>query len=86
MFPGTAALTERDRWVTAVIGAKAEARITLTYPTLESSRHTAFLVAGKGKRAIFDRLRRGDDSLPAAHLRPTGTLCIFGDVAAVAIG
>lgn len=86
LFPGTAALTERDRWVTAVIGAKAEARITLTYPTLESSRHTAFLVAGKGKRAIFDRLRRGDDSLPAAHLRPTGTLCIFGDVAAVAIG
>lgn len=85
LFPGTAALTERNRWVTAVLGAKAEARITLTYPTLESSRHTAFLVAGKGKRAIVDQLRRGDDSLPAAHLHPTGTLCIFGDTAAVTV-
>ncbi|MDQ6711184.1 MAG: 6-phosphogluconolactonase [Candidatus Dormibacteraeota bacterium] len=85
LFPGTAALTERNRWVTAVLGAKAEARITLTYPTLESSRHTAFLVAGKAKRAIVDRLLRGDDSLPAAHLRPTGTLCIFGDTAAVTV-
>ena len=83
LFPGTAALTERNRWATAVIGAKAEARITLTYPTLESSRHTAFLVAGKGKRAILGRLRRGDDSLPSAHLHPTGTLCIFSDTAAV---
>ncbi len=85
LFPGTAALAERDRWVTSVIGTKAEARITLTYPTLESSRHTAFLVTGKGKRAIVDRLRGGDDSLPAAHLRPTGTLSIFGDAAAVAV-
>ena len=83
LFPGTAALTERNRWATAVIGAKAEARITLTYPTLESSRHTAFLVAGKGKRAILGRLRRGDDRLPSAHLHPTGTLCIFSDTAAV---
>ena len=47
LFPGTAVLAERDRWVAAVIGAKSEARITLTYPALESSRHAAFLVAGK---------------------------------------
>jgi 6-phosphogluconolactonase/glucosamine-6-phosphate isomerase/deaminase len=44
--------------------------LTLTYPTLESSRHTAFIVAGKEKRAIFDGLHRGDDSLPAARLHP----------------
>jgi len=86
LFPGTTALTERDRWVTAVIGAKAEARITLTYPTLESSRHTAFLVAGKAKRPILDRLRRDDESLPATHLRPTGSLCIFADAAAIETG
>jgi 6-phosphogluconolactonase len=38
LFPGTAVLAERDRWVAAVVGAKSEARITLTYPALESSR------------------------------------------------
>jgi 6-phosphogluconolactonase len=84
LFPGTTVLTERDRWVSSVVGAKSEARITLTYPILESSGHVAFLVEGKEKRAIFDRLRRGDDSLPAARLRPTGTLRIFGDAAAAA--
>ena len=83
LFPNTAVLAERDRWVAAVVGATSEARITLTYPTLESSRNAAFLVAGEEKRAVLARLRRGDDSLPAAHLHPTGTLWIFGDAAAV---
>jgi 6-phosphogluconolactonase len=83
LFPNTAVLVERDRWVAAVVGAKAEARITLTYPALESSRNAAFLVSGEAKRAMLDRLRRGDDSLPAARLHPTGTLWIFGDAAAV---
>lgn len=82
LFPGNAVLAERAKWVAAVVGAKPEARITLTYPTLESSRHAAFLVAGDEKRAIFARLRRGDESLPAARLHPAGTLWMFADAAA----
>lgn len=82
LFPGTAVLAERDRWVVAVVDVKPEARITLTYSAIESSRHTAFLVAGTEKRSIFDRLRRGDASLPAARLRPTGSLHLFADAAA----
>jgi 6-phosphogluconolactonase len=82
LFPGNAILAERDRWVCAVVGAKPEARITLTYPALDSSRHAAFLVTGEDKRAIFSQLRRGDDSLPAAGIRPTGTLWLFSDKAA----
>jgi 6-phosphogluconolactonase len=82
LFPGTAVLAERDRWVTAIIGANAEARITLTYPALESSRRAAFLVVGKKKRTIFDRFCRGDDNLPAAHFHPTGKLWIIADGAA----
>ncbi len=82
LFPGNAVLAERDKWVAAVVGAKPEARITLTYPALESSRHAAFLVAGDEKRAIFRRLRDGDESLPAARLHPTGTLWMFADAAA----
>lgn len=82
LFPGEPILAERQRWVGAVIGARPEARITLTYPALDSSAHAAFLVAGKSKRAIFERLRRGDESLPAARIRPTGTLWLFSDKAA----
>lgn len=79
LFPGTTVLAERQRWVAAVIGAKSEARITLTYPTLESSRRVAFLVVGGDKRAVLRRLRDGDETLPAAHLRPIGSLCVFAD-------
>jgi len=64
------------------LGAKAEPRITLTYPVLESRRHTAFLVAGEEKRVILSRIRQRDDSLPATHLRPVGSLCAFVDAAA----
>ena len=83
LFPGTAVLAEQDRWVAAVVGAKSEARITLTYPALESSRNAAFLVEGEEKRAILNRLCRGDDSLPAARLRPAGMLRVFADEAAI---
>ncbi|MBV9521225.1 MAG: 6-phosphogluconolactonase [Alphaproteobacteria bacterium] len=82
LFPGDPALNERRRWVVAVIGAQPEARITLTYPPLESSRRSAFLVAGAEKRAIFARLRREDDRLPSARLHPIGTLHLFADAAA----
>jgi 6-phosphogluconolactonase len=82
LFPNTAVLNERQRWVAAVIGAKPEIRITLTYPPLESSRHAVFLVTGKEKQSVLDRLRRGDWDLPAARLDPIGTLHYFADVAA----
>jgi 6-phosphogluconolactonase len=82
LFPDTAVLAERKRWVAAVVGAKAEARITLTYPVLESSAHVAFLIAGHEKQAIFARLRSGDETLPAAHVRPIGDVTWFADQAA----
>jgi 6-phosphogluconolactonase len=83
LFPGTAILKERTRWVGAVIGAKPEPRITLTYPALESSREVAFLVTGSAKRAVLEQLLEGDPELPAAHLHPAhGTLRLFVDRAA----
>ena len=68
LFPGTAALKERKRWVVDVLNPKQEPRITLTYPALESTRALAFLVAGSSKRAILGRVWAGED-LPAAHVR-----------------
>ena len=82
LFPGNAVLASHDRWVAAVVGAKPEARVTLTYPALESSRHAAFLITGEEKRAIFNRIRRGDNTLPAARLRPIAELTCFLDRAA----
>jgi 6-phosphogluconolactonase len=82
LFPGTAVLSERERWVASVVGAKAEDRITLTYPALDSSAHVAFLIAGAEKQDIFAKLRRGDESLPAQHVRPTGDVTWFADQAA----
>ncbi len=84
LFPGTSVLEERDRWVAEVIGARAEARITLTYPVLESSRHSAFLVAGAEKREMLARALVSDEALPAARVRvsPVGDLTWFVDKAA----
>ena len=82
LFPGTRALKERERWVVAVTDGPQEPRITLTYPALESSRLVLFLVTGAEKAAIFARVRRGDQELPASRLRPAGDLLWLADAAA----
>ncbi len=79
LLPGSEALKERRRWVCAVKRGRPEIRITLTYPAIESSRHMAFLVAGKAKAAVLRRLRDGDSALPAARLHPLRELAWFID-------
>src|SRR5271155_3385160 len=79
LFPGQRALQETRRWAVAVIGAKAEARITLTYPVLDSSREVAFLVTGKEKRRVLARAQARDRTLPAAAVHPVGLLHWFTD-------
>ncbi len=73
LFPGVAALQEQLHWTAAVIGAKPEPRITLTYPALDSSRHVVFLVAGAAKHPVLERLKTGE-KLPAGGVNPVGTL------------
>jgi 6-phosphogluconolactonase len=80
LLPGTGALDERERWVTAVTGGHPpHVRLTLTYPALESSRYTAFLVAGADKREALARVLEGDRTLPAGRLEPQGELFWFVD-------
>ncbi len=83
LFPGTAALTEQDQWVTAVSGAKAEDRITLTYPLLNSSQAVAFLVTGSAKQAVLQDIWSGTSAAPAARIQPVGELWWFVDRAAL---
>lgn len=82
LFPGGRALDEKRRWVVAVVGAKPEPRITLTYPALESSRDLAFLATGADKREILRRVRSGERALPAARVHPAGRRHWFADRAA----
>jgi 6-phosphogluconolactonase len=76
LFAGSAVLQEREKLVAAATGEMPEQRITLTYTALGSSRNAAFLIAGKDKRPMLERLPRSDDSLPASGVHPTGTLHI----------
>ena len=84
-FRAAPVLAERNLWVAATTDPKGLARITLTYPAIESSQNLAFLVAGKDKRAIFTRFRHGDRALPAVHVHPVGDLWQFVDAAAAPI-
>ncbi|MBV9568221.1 MAG: 6-phosphogluconolactonase [Hyphomicrobiales bacterium] len=82
LLPGEPVLKERRKWVAVVGHGRPEVRITLTYPALESSVTTAFLVQGEGKRAILDRILSGDDTVPAGNFRPQGELFWLVDTAA----
>jgi 6-phosphogluconolactonase len=82
LFPGMPVLEERQRWVGTMHDPEAGTRLTLTYPVLESSRETVFLVAGAGKKAVLHKVLAGDQAQPAARLRPHGTLRFLADRAA----
>ncbi|HUZ92270.1 MAG TPA: 6-phosphogluconolactonase [Methylocella sp.] len=83
LFPGTKALNERGAWVTPVIGAKPEPRVSLTYPALESSGVILFVVSGAKKRDVLSRVLANEQALPAARLATRGTIYLFADRAAL---
>ena len=69
LFPGDPALDETRRWVIDVDRAHVEPfvpRITLTLPTLAACSEMLFLVSGRDKRAILERVLT-DPTLPAAR-------------------
>src|ERR1700720_3965354 len=82
LLPGEPVLKERERWVAAVSHGRPEIRITMTYPTIESSQRVAFLVAGEEKAEIFSAIRAGNSQVPAACVQPVGELFWFVDRAA----
>ena len=79
LFPGVAALREHEKWTAAVIGAKPEPRLTLTYPALNSTAVAAFVAVGAGKRDMVQRVRAGDGALPASGIKPVGEIIWFLD-------
>ncbi|OAF09251.1 6-phosphogluconolactonase [Bradyrhizobium centrolobii] len=82
LLPGEPVLEERQRWVAAVSHGRPEARITMTYPVIDSSRRVAFLVTGREKATILRTIRAGGSAAPASRVRPVGELFWFVDQAA----
>jgi 6-phosphogluconolactonase len=87
LFPGSAALVEKSRWVRAVEApVQPPERLTLTPVVLNQGRKTFFLVSGEEKRAILHALQTEPDSAespyPAARIRPAGGVVWFLDQAA----
>jgi 6-phosphogluconolactonase len=89
LFPGDAALGEREREAVGVDVpgmAPLVPRITLTLPALNAAREVVFLVTGEDKAEAvaraFGKLRPGPDA-PASLVRPlSGTLTVLLDQAA----
>jgi 6-phosphogluconolactonase len=86
LLPGEPVLEERKHWVAAVSHGRPEVRITMTYPAIDSSRHVAFLVAGKEKAPMVHVIRAGGSRVPAARVKPVGELIWFLDRAAAGEG
>ncbi|HWA92674.1 MAG TPA: 6-phosphogluconolactonase [Rhizomicrobium sp.] len=74
LFPGSAVLDETAR----LARPTENGRITLTYPALNSGRHTMFLVEGTAKREALTRLLAGDRSIPAARIEGDD-VAVFAD-------
>lgn len=84
LFPHSPALEETQRRVIGVAKAGMEPfvpRVTMTFPTLASTREMLFLVDGASKRDVVRRVFAGED-LPAARAYAEGELVWLLDRAA----
>ena len=72
LFPGYPAAETGNAWVISVKGGNPDlARLTLTFPVLNSAAHLFFLVSGKGKAAVIKTLfEEPSAGLPAQNIRP----------------
>ena len=80
LFPGDAALDERERLVVRVERPDLP-RLTLTYPVLNAARVAMFLIAGAPKRDALRQLL-ADGDVPAARVAARETIVIADEAAA----
>jgi 6-phosphogluconolactonase len=86
LFPRQPVLKERRLWVSTCVPDDApHTRLTLTYPSIHSSRHVVFMLAGAGKREAFGKVRAADPGEPASHITTEGELVWLLDKAAAGL-
>jgi 6-phosphogluconolactonase len=71
--PGDPVVDIDDRDVAVVAPFNGYRRMTLTVPAVNRARHVMVLVEGEAKAGVVRRLIDGDTSIPASHVRRTGT-------------
>ena len=86
LFPGSAAL-DADPGRLVVMnedpsGTNPHPRMTLTYAGIARARLVVFTVEGEEKRDAFARVRDGDPSCPAAHVRAERVIWLVDRAAA----
>lgn len=87
LFPGTAALDERERWFVENWVPKFDSyRLTLTFPAINSAKRVWFMVAGEGKRRALQNVWNEEKDFhrfPAQNITPDGELTWWLDEAAI---
>lgn len=81
LFPGTAALAEQERWVTANYVEKlATHRLTLTVPVINHAANVVFLISGEAKASVLREVLEGGyqpERFPSQFIRPEGDKLLF---------
>jgi 6-phosphogluconolactonase len=71
LFPGTAALNEKEKDVVSNFVSKFNtSRITFTYPQINAARRVAFLVNDPNKQDVIQKVLQGGHGYPAEGVRP----------------
>jgi 6-phosphogluconolactonase len=90
LFPGSAALNERQQWVaTAYVERLKAHRLTLTLPVINAAAQVTFLVSGQSKSAVVKEILGKDSAstnYPAAQVVPADgrvTWFVTADAAAI---
>lgn len=69
LVPGDPVLTVRDRAIATTGPYRGRRRMTMTLPVLDRAGLVLWLTLGPEKRDMLRRLRDGDRSIPAGHVR-----------------
>ncbi len=68
LVPNDPVLDERERLVAVTAPYRGHRRMTLTFPALDRAGAIVWIVAGDDKRAMLDRLRSADPTIPAGRV------------------
>ena len=82
LVPGDPVLNVDDADVALTGVYQGRRRMTLTYPIINRARRVLWLVTGKDKVEIVDRLRDGDTSIPSGRIEKEHALMIADRLAA----
>jgi 6-phosphogluconolactonase len=86
LVPGDPVLNITDTDVAVTGPYQGRRRMTLTFPIINRSRRTLWLVTGREKATALARLRDGDPSIPASRVLQDRALILADRTAAEGLG